>query len=218
MVEALKRLTILAVLAVLAGTLAAAFTPEAQAVWASYTVRNMPGPPPDTGVLNCGWHSGACPGSGMVALDWQAGGGSTIYWRSWVYHQYAAPNSVVAQAQSRQFDSAVCYRTRVRLFHNPSGAYMGAVYYTHTQSNGQDKNIWGSSSWQYTKVSIATTRSTEKPLCPWEGPHVHQADDSAEWSENTAYPTSSQCTLCYWSYNVTTWSNYQFVRSGQAQY
>ena len=213
-----KRLALLAIFAVLAGILAALFTPKAEAIWANYTIKNLPGPPSDTGVLTCGWHSGACPGSGMVALDWQGSGGATVYWRSWLYHQYASPNTVVAKGYSTQYNTSLCYRTRVRVASTQSGQFMGYVYYTHTQSNGATRNILGSSSWSYTKASVATVRSSEMQYCPWDGPNIHQADDAGQWTENGAYPTSSQCTLCYWSYNVASSGNWQFSLSSRVQY
>lgn len=212
------RLTVLAIFAVLVGALIALFTPKAEAIWANYTIRNLPGPPSDTGVLTCGWHSGGCPGAGTVALDWQGSGGATVYWRSWVYHQYASPGSLIARGYSIQSNTTLCYRTRVRVLSTQSGQFMGDVYYTHTNSNGATRNILGSSSWSYTKASVATVRSTEMANCPWEGPHIHQADDASQWSENAAYPTSSQCTLCYWSYNVASSGNYQFLSSGRLYY
>jgi hypothetical protein len=33
-----------------------------------------------------------------------------------------------------------------------------------------------------------------------------------------AYPTAAQCTLCYASYNVTAFNDWQHERSGQVQY
>lgn len=213
-----NRFIVLVTLAAFTGALIGWLAPSVQAITASYTIRNQPGSPLDTGKLACGWHASGCPTTGNEALDWDDYGGLTVNWRSWVYHQYASPNSLVAYGYSEQ-SNYTCTRARVRIVHYLSGQAMGTVYYTHSQSNGARVNILGSSSWSYTGATpVATMVTSEVPGCPWTGINVHQADNANHWSENTGYPTASQCTLCYTPYNVTSFSNYQFVRSSIVQY
>jgi len=213
----------LVVLAALVGALCGLFVPRAEAISATYYLKVQPGTHLDNpGILTCGWHAGACPNDAYQAIDWDDYGGSRVYWRSYLYMQYAEPDSVVAYGYSTQNNTAFCYRTRLRVAHYLSGQSMGRVYYTHTHSNGATISIKGSGSgWSDSKGRIATVADPEKTEdCPWEGTHIHQGDDYNYFSENPTFPWSSECHVpyCTESHNITDPNKWQFYRSGTIYY
>jgi hypothetical protein len=216
----------LVVLAALVGALCALFVPTAEATSATYYLKVQPGTHRDNpGVLTCGWHTGACPNDAYQAIDWDDYGGNRVYWRSYLFMQYAQPDTVVAYGYSTQYDTAICYRTRVRVVHYLGGQSMGKVYYTHTQSNGATVSIKGSGSgWSYSKGRIATVATSEKTTsCDWGGTHIHQTDDDNHFSENPTFPWSTECNVgmdppCTESYDVTASNKWQFYRSGTVYY
>jgi hypothetical protein len=223
----MRRLLALVVLAALVGAVWGLFVPTAEAIWAVYYLKVQPGTPKDDpGVLTCGWHSGACPNdASRTAIDWDDYGGSTVYWRSYLFMQYAQHDTVVARGYSTQYDTAICYRTRVRVVHYLSGQSMGRVYYTHTISNSATVSIKGSGSgWSYSKGSVAAVADPEMTDdCPWGGTHIHQGDDDNYFSESPTFPWSTECNVgmhppCTKSYDVTASDKWQFYGSGRIQY
>ena len=115
----------------------------------------------------------------------------------------------------------------------PPGVPQGTITYTHswTESQGTSFVIYASTGYRWTSRSIGYTVRQDLSTCPgwidtngdgivdyWP-PHLHQTDSGSGWYRNdTMYPTSNDCVLCYWSYPITTWGYHQTGRYWTCSY